>query len=112
MRVVLESIGVERSLIKTELAEMDPYKLQKASDRSITGTMTESAKMLRHYQAIDRIPVEELEISAILNKVPSGKIKECYPKDEALRAFRIKAEGLSLVKKGGTLKKRHLYLVK
>ncbi len=112
VRLVLESIGIERSLVDLELSEMALYKLQKASDRSITGTLTESAKILRHYQAVGHIPAEELEISAILNKVPSGKIQECYPKDEALKAFGTKVEGLSLVKKEDTTSKRHLYIVK
>lgn len=113
---VLKSIGVPQLLIDKELGEMEPCRLFKTCDRSIIGTLTESSKMLKHYQSINHLPSETLKIAAILNKVPSSKILECYPRDEALKAFGLKktqrVAPLQIVEPERSSKYGHLRVVK
>jgi len=110
---VLQSIGVNPTLISKEIDKMENYDLYKTSDRSIIGSMTEAAKMLKNYQNLGLLKSSDpLSISKMLNKVISLKLSEGCPEDQALKAFGINAKELSIVPNESNTKKSHLYIVK
>ena len=84
---VFVAIGLDRSFIESEVAEMSDCRLAKTNSRSVLGSMNEFAYLGKAFSD-DGHSYDSLGLSLELAKVPCGPLYGSHiSPDEELRAF-------------------------